>query len=308
MIAITGAGGYIGSRLATALLGQPVRALVRQRVGWLPDAIQAEVDVASDSATLAEDFTGASAVVHLAGHNEVVAAVDPDRALAETVLASRRVADAAAAAGVRRLVYVSTVHVYGARIVDGAELDEEIPAEPRSTYAIARLASEHLLAQAAAAGVAVTVLRLTNAVGAPAHVDVNRWTLVASDLCRQAATEGSLTLRSSGEQWRDFVSLDDVCRILAACCQPGGPPPGTYNLGSGHSLTVLQLARLVQDAFEARTGQRPPLHAPAHAGPRPDPWCIRVERLAKHGLTAESPLRDSIGELVAFCLEHRSQL
>ncbi len=59
------------------------------------------------------------------------------------MLATERLVEAIAAAGVRRLVYMSTMHVYGERIQGGAVLTEDMRPEPRATYAIARLASEH---------------------------------------------------------------------------------------------------------------------------------------------------------------------
>ena len=161
---------------------------------------------------------GAGAVVHLAGEDEVTAAREPERALGGTLLAAQRLAAACRAAAVPRLVYLSTVHVYGARMTPGAVLDEQLRAEPRSAYAISRLACEHALAAALAPDTELVVLRLTNSVGAPADAAVDRWSLVVNDLAREGAREGTLTLRSDGSQWRDFVALTDVCATITAAC------------------------------------------------------------------------------------------
>ena len=80
----------------------------------------------------------------------------------------------------------------------GAVLDEHLRAEPRSAYAISRLACEHALAAALGPDTELVVLRLTNSVGAPADAAVDRWSLVANDLARQGARDGTLTLRSHG--------------------------------------------------------------------------------------------------------------
>ena len=95
--------------------------------------------------------------------------------------------EAVADSAVKRLVYMSTVHVYGERMTGGATLTEDMRPEPRAPYAIARLASEHLAAALSRKGIEVVVLRLTNSMGAPAHPAVDRWTLVANDLCRQGS-------------------------------------------------------------------------------------------------------------------------
>ena len=299
-LAVTGAGGYLGSRLVAELAqsGPPARALVRAPVPWLATTDQRVVDLLDAEGEVAGALAGCRAVVHLAGHNEVVAARDPDRALAETIVAARHVTDAAAAAGLDRVVFVSTVHVYGAALAPSARIDEEVPPAPRGAYAIARLAAEHLVA----AGPEPVVLRLTNAVGAPAHPDVDRWTLVAAELCRSAVDTGVLGLRSSGQQWRDFIGLTDVVRAVGWATSPRDLPSGTYNLASGHPTTVRALAELIQDRVEARTGTRPTLTAPAPTEPDPEAYCIDPGRLASAGFTAEQDLADAIDEIIELCM------
>lgn len=287
-VAVTGAAGYLGGRLV-AHLGKQHHAV--------------PLDHAED-AELKEGCAEADAVIHLAGPNEIVAAQDPERALVETVATTWRTARAAAEAGVRRFVYVSTVHVYGPP-ADGAVLDEQTVPAPRGAYPISRLASEHA---AASHDLDLVVFRLTNAVGAPASPAVRRWTLLANDLCRQGAITGALQLRSDGTQWRDFVPMADVFAILAAALDVTAVPAGTYNLGSGTPMTVRGLAELVQDAFESLTGTRPPLHAPeAVDGPR-DPYHVSVQRLADLGLRADGDLRAAVLETARFCLDHRNEL
>jgi UDP-glucose 4-epimerase len=245
--------------------------------------------------------------VHLAGANEVEASRDPDGALAGTVAATRRVAVAVAAVGVPRLVYVSTVHVYGAALAEDAEISEATVPAPRHPYAISRLASEHTAA-AAVAGDALVVFRLTNAVGAPAAPRVDRWSLLVNDLCRQAVNVGTVTLKSAGDQWRDFIPATDAISAIASAAEAGRVPAGTYNLGSGRPRTVRDVAMLVQDAFEARTGERPPLIAPDPSGPAPRPYRVDIGRLAAQGLAPKSDLPVAIDETAAFCLEHRAAL
>jgi UDP-glucose 4-epimerase len=261
-----------------------------------------------DPDELAAACRGAETIVHLAGEDELLAARDPSAALGSTVVATERLGEACRAAAVRRLVYLSTVHVYGARMQPGVTLTEDMRAEPRSAYAISRLASEHVAHSLAEGAFELVILRLTNSVGAPAHPSVERWSLVANDLARQGALEGRLALHSSGVQWRDFVPLDDVCDAIATACRPDGLPSGTYNLGSGRPTTVLALAHLVQDAFEAVTGSRPPLDAPDPPADPPGAYHVSVDRLEAHGLSSRSPLAGALRETVCFCVEHRGEL
>jgi len=311
-VLVTGAAGYVGGRLIGTLreAGREVHAVVREPAARL-DVAQTVCDLAVDPVELlVSACEGAEVIIHLAGENEVVASREPAAALAATVVATERLVEAAAQTGVKRLVYVSTVHVYGSRIREGATLTEDMRPEPRSSYAIARLASEHLAAMLTAASSELVVLRLSNAVGAPDHPTVDRWTLVANDLCRQGARLGRLELRSSGVQWRDFIALSDVVAILTAASRIEEPvvPPGTYNMGTGNPVTIRALAEMIQDAFERCSGRRPELHAPDPGPERPAPHRVCVQRAAEHGLRASRPLSAAVEETVRFCLEHREEL
>lgn len=312
-VLVTGAGGYVGSGLVDVLAhsGWEVRALGRERADHL-DVAQVVVDLARDPEAVVAACEGIDVVVHLAGDNEVVAARDPAFALGGTVLATERLAEAVAASEVKRLVYMSTIHVYGGRMRGGATITEDMRPEPRAPYAVARLASEHLVAGLEPAGVQVVSLRLTNSLGAPAHPSVDRWTLVANDLCRQGALDGRLELRSSGSQSRDFIALPDVHAAVSAACGLGGSAlvPGTYNLGSGTTMTVRDLAGLVQDAFERVTGTRPELSAPAlePEAERPQPYAVSVERAAGQGFRATMAVAEAVEDTVRFCVEHRDAL
>jgi UDP-glucose 4-epimerase len=310
-VLVTGAGGYIGSGLVETLQagGWEVRALVRREAPHLKvEQVVAPLD--RESGAVADAFREVDTVVHLAGENEVVAARAPAASLASTVLATEHVVEEAAAAGIKRLVYMSTVHVYGERMTDGATLVEDLRPEPRATYAISRLASEHVAKSLGDCGADVVVLRLTNSVGAPAVPEIERWTLVTNDLCRQGATAGRLELHSSGVQWRDFVALEDVRAVIAAACEFQEPrlPTGTYNLASGRPLTVRGLAELVRDTFERVDGGRPELVAPDPGAERPEPYHVSTARLAALGLRNETPIETAVEETVRFCIENREAL
>lgn len=121
LIAITGATGFVGSRVA-ALAGQPVRALTRR-----PRAAQAGIEWVvgdlDDGAALARLCAGASAVIHIAG---VVNAADAAGFRSGNVSGTGNVLAAAAGAGVTRFVQVSSLaarepglSLYGASKAEG---------------------------------------------------------------------------------------------------------------------------------------------------------------------------------------------
>lgn len=301
---MTGAAGYLGGRVATAL-GAAARAVVRTAVPWLPQRQQVECDLLAPPGELVPVLEGAGAVVHLAGHNEVIAAADPVRAIDETVAMARNVLEAARAAGIGRIVYVSTVHVYGEQLRPGARLHEDLDAAPVSPYARARHRCEDLFRSDD--HVDAVVLRLTNAVGAAADPSVDRWTLVASDLCRSAVLDRTMVLRSTGQQWRDFIALEDACRLVIATVE-APVPAGVYNLAAGRSATVRSLAELIRDRVELACGWRPELHAPEPRGEPGEPYVVVPDRLAGHGLRAELSLEDGVDDIIDHCRKHHAVL
>jgi UDP-glucose 4-epimerase len=302
-VLVTGAGGYIGQRITRRLAehGVDVRALVRTPVPW-PDGVDEMVgDLVRDPDVARAAALGVDAVVHLAGANEVAAAEDPEGSTAATVLAAERIA----ASGAPRVIYLSTIHVCGAGLREGAVISETSDAAPVHPYAAARFACEQVFGQS---GVPSLIFRLTNGVGAPSRPDVQRWSLVANELCREGAIAGRLTLRTSGVQWRDFVALADVESIVQALVEPSAFQPGLCNLGSGHSVTVRHLAEMIQDSFEAYGLPRPELHAPEPPSELPGPYRVDVGHLATLGVSADTPLRAAIDETVQFCVAHRQAL
>jgi UDP-glucose 4-epimerase len=311
-VLITGAAGYVGSRLAERLLtgGTEVTAVVRKLVPFLDGCTQVVADLTA-STELERIFSGHVAVVHLAGANEAVSRSDPEHAIGEAVSATWRVAGAAVAAGIPRVVYLSTAHVYGAAAHPGAVLTEQTVPEPRSAYSIARLACEHIAVEQCAqpdSATSVVCFRVTNAVGAPHDPAVDRWSLVANDLCRQAAIDGSMTLLSSGLQWRDFLHLEDVCLAVVFALGPMGLPRGTYNLASGVPLQVRELAVIVQAAYRALTGYEPALNIPPGGPVASEPHRYSTDALSEAGFVASKSVRSAVDETAQFCLEHRAEL
>jgi UDP-glucose 4-epimerase len=309
-VLVTGAGGYLGGRIVRALAVRPdcqVRAGVRRHVPWIEPVEQVIVIPDDELPNLVTTISGTDALIHLAVPNEIAMSSRPDKELASALSGARRIAEACRRAGVSRIVYASTVHVYGAAMTPGAELTEEVLPAPRDHYAIARLASEYIISAAAQSEVEVVILRLTNVVGAPADPAIARWSLLANDLCRQASTYGVLRLRTHGMQCRDFLSMADACRLVEAAT--GLPvegvapvPPSTYNGGSGRSMTVRDLAGLVQDAWERRSGRRPPLIAPDPPATIPALWRLSIGRLRSLGFEPSSTIDSALDETVCCCL------
>jgi nucleoside-diphosphate-sugar epimerase len=303
---ITGAAGHIGRRLVRRFTtdGIVVRALVRTPTGGWPDGVHELVgDLArgKDLARVAAE--GVDVVVHLAGASEAAIRRQPETSKAESVAAAAAVAKSGAA----RLLYLSTVHVYGSALAPGAVVSELTAPQPLSDYAQARKLCEDVLRES---GQPTVVFRLTNGLGAPLQREQSGWDVVSNELCRSGVTQGCLTLRSPGTQWRDFVPLIDIEAVLSAMVRGQGPNDGLYNFGSGETITVRELAFEIQDSIERVVGTRPTLSIPP-AQAEDDlgaPYRMDVSQLAALELFTPTPRSEAIDGVVGECLRRRSEL
>ena len=161
MVLVTGANGFIGSALCVALqaAGIGVRRALREALPGVPDVFPiGEIGPGTDwSAALA----GIPCVVHLAARTHVLqeTAADP---LAEyrrvNVEGTRRLAQQAARAGVRRLVFLSSIKVNGESA--GRPITEDDPPHPEDAYGISKWEAEQALHRVSAeTGLEVVILR-----------------------------------------------------------------------------------------------------------------------------------------------------
>ncbi|KRT68794.1 MAG: nucleoside-diphosphate-sugar epimerase, UDP-glucose 4-epimerase [candidate division NC10 bacterium CSP1-5] len=260
-ILITGGLGYVGGRVTRHLAKvhglANLRVLSRrdlERVSPWAGSIEVVRGDLRDPAGLAKAVAGVYAVIHLAAPDEVMSRKDPEEALEVTGQGTHRLLQASLEAGVRRFLYFSTFHVYGpwAR----GRITEETATRPVHPYAIThRLAEDYVNWFRHEHGLETLVLRLSNAVGYASDPFVDRWTLVFNDLCRQAVLNGHLRLRSDGSQLRDFITLTDVARAVEHCLDLPDWGDGLLNLGSGRTLSVLELAEAVAAAYAELRGK-----------------------------------------------------
>lgn len=305
-VLVTGGLGYLGGRISAYLAAQSglsvrIGTSRPSAVSSVPGAQIVPCDVLSDE-SLSTACAGVEAIIHLAALNEIDSQTNPQGALRVTTGGTISLVKAARAAGVRRVIYFSTAHVYGAPLA--GQITEETLPRPVHPYAITHRAAEDFVLAARSQDMDGIVLRLSNAVGAPHDPGVNRWTLLVNDLCRQAVTTRRMVMRSSGLQYRDFICMSDVCRAAAhmlgsAATRPAG---GIYNVGAGVSRTVKDMAVLVGERCREVLGFLPQIIRPeedttdtAHT------LNYACDKLLQTGFNYKGRLEDEIDDTVRLC-------
>jgi UDP-glucose 4-epimerase len=161
-VLITGADGFIGRALVTSLAAQGIDHVgaVRTRRAESSRSALALGDFAA--ADWADAVRGVGTIVHLAGRAHVLRGDhDPTPHIVANVHVTRRLMDAARRAGVRRVVFASTIKVYGENTRPGHPFASGDPAWPRDAYAKSKAEAEQVIAHACADGAMdCVVLRL----------------------------------------------------------------------------------------------------------------------------------------------------
>lgn len=254
---VTGGAGFIGSHLTQALLdrGDSVIALDNLSTGT-----RANLEpVAShpgfrfvhgsvlDGLAVDELTAQADVVVHLAAAVGVKLVVEqPLRSLTTNIRGSEIVIEAAHR--YRRTVMVaSTSEIYGRNAHGPLHEDADrilgSPAVARWSYSTAK-AVEEILANAyhRERGLGTVVVRLFNTTGPRQS---GAYGMVVPRLIGQAVRNEPLTVYGSGRQTRCFLhvadAVDAILRLLADPAALGG----TYNVGSGEEISILELAQAV---------------------------------------------------------------
>ena len=245
-VLITGGAGFIGSHLVRHFASQAqVTVLDDLRSGYAHnlDGVACRFVRGSilDASALREAMTGAEEVYHLAAMISVPESVAKPAECAElNTEGTRRVLDAAVAAGVRKVVLASSAAIYG----DNPTVPkfESMSPEPKSPYAETKLAGEHLLeAYRQAHGLGTTSLRFFNVFG-PRQDPRSAYAAAVPIFIAKALRDEPIGIHGDGGQTRDFVHVADIVGALAYA-GASADMAGTYNVGYGRSQSILGLAQ-----------------------------------------------------------------
>jgi UDP-glucose 4-epimerase len=252
---ITGGAGFIGSTLAGELVAANDVTLFDN---FSRDALSSTPLVGHPRVTVVRgDILDPVALrTHIAGHTHVVhcaaiAGIDtvsrsPVTTMRVNMIGSANVLEAAhAAGGVRRVVCFSTSEIYGRRAFRVGESDDAVMGavgEPRWTYAVSKLAEEHLaFAYHSEFGLPVTVVRPFNVYG-PGQVGEG----ALRNFVQRALRNEPITIHGDGSQIRAWCYIDDMVRSVLLALELDGAVGRSFNIGNVRAVsTMASLAETV---------------------------------------------------------------
>ena len=243
-------------------------------------------------------------VVHAAGINALECSKDPVRALEYNGLYTSRLVDAAICNKVKKFFYLSTAHVY-ADILKG-NITENSCALNLHPYSTSHLAGENSLLYAISKNkIFGSVIRLSNGYGAPIYVNSNCWGLFVNDLCRQSMVDRKLVINTTGEQLKDFVPINFICSVFLKLINLNNLDlPNIVNLGSGITLSLLDMAKFIQSRCAAKYNYSPEIILGNHYAPVSS-FNYKSMRLFELGCTFKPDYAIfELDNLLDFCKHH----
>jgi nucleoside-diphosphate-sugar epimerase len=238
-ILVTGARGFVGSALVTHWRQRPSNLTSRlvlpsQRVGL--------------GASFSRDLDGVDVVVHLAARVHIMAdgALDPlGEYRSVNVDGTRVLAMQAAAAGVKRFVYVSSVKVNGEATIDGRPFLETDDPAPQDAYGVSKWEAEQCLnALATTGGMEIVVIRPPLVYGPGVKANF-------SQLMKAVGRSLPLPFGAINNQ-RSLVSIENLVDFIVNCATHQAAANQTFFVSDGCDLSTAELVRELARAMGVR--------------------------------------------------------
>lgn len=267
-VVVVGGSGYLGTVLCARLRAgydarvESLDALVH---GEQPTVCGVPVSIGDcrTRSVVEHVLRGADVAIFMATRNVRLSLRDPWTVAETNVAGALTCAQAAAAAGVGRYVYVSSSEALGDAIFD--PMAEDHPTHPTTVYGATKLAGEHITtAVALQTGLRATIVRPFNAYGGDwMHAEGDAGEVIPRWIHRALRGE-ALTIHGDGTAARDFTHVEDVADGIARATECDAlVGTGPLHLASGRAVTMLELAGMVR----AATGcDVPVVHTEARPG------------------------------------------
>ncbi|MBX3611678.1 MAG: SDR family oxidoreductase [Hydrogenophaga sp.] len=247
-VLVTGGSGMVGSALASALTSRQTLTVVSAsrrsgRVRNTHTAPMAELACRADHGAL---LSGIDTLYHLAARVHIMddPAADPLTAFREVNTAGTlNLAHQAAAAGVRRFVFVSSIKVNGEATEPGHPFHHDDPPAPQDPYGISKREGEDGLREiAAATGMEVVIVRPPLVYGPGVKANF-------AAMMRAVQRGLPLPLGAVTHNRRSLVALDNLVDLLITCIDHPAAANQTFLVSDGEDLSTAGLLRRLGQAM-----------------------------------------------------------
>jgi nucleoside-diphosphate-sugar epimerase len=246
-VLITGASGFVGSRLVSVLASKTsfeLYAAARRDISHCPATVRTVEDFDSE-AKVAPLVEGMDVIVHAAARVHVMddKSADPLGAFRKVnVEGTLNLARAAASAGVKRFIFISSIKVNGEGTPKGTPYTADSTPAPMDAYGVSKLEAEQALKKLAlATNMEVVIIRpvLVYGPGVKANfLNMMRWIVKGIPL-----PFGAIHNR------RSLVFIDNLVDLVRVCIAHPAAANQTFLVSDGEDISTTQLLRKMATAL-----------------------------------------------------------
>jgi UDP-glucose 4-epimerase len=297
MILVTGAAGFVGNSVVEGLDQKTIttdRVTPKNKDGHLHLNANLASEAGVDELTNWAKREGLtiSQVIHVAGVTPW--STDPD--FSDDIKMAKTIAKLCNAFDVESLFYFSGWVVYDPEQPN--PWTEETPTKPTSEYGKSKLAVEMYLANNLKKTKLVN-LRLTSLYG-PGQKSPG----LITNLVRDALADNSMNLEAKQTK-RDYLFIDDFVQTIKALVQQKYAHNTTFNIGTGESTSVYEVARVIASVCKELTGNDVSIRlAPILHESEPRDNKMAIQRAQGLGLLKDkTPLFEGIKQYVKWAID-----
>jgi nucleoside-diphosphate-sugar epimerase len=249
-VLVTGASGFVGSALCRHFIacGFDVVGTVRSLPATLVPGVDYLIvgELGTDTAWSDKVFTGVKIIVHCAARVHVMNdyAKDPLMEFRRVnTLGTENLAQVAAHAGVKRLIFLSSIKVNGENSLSDTPIDETSPTNPQGHYGISKMEAEKALRRIAAeTELEVVILRLPMVYGPGVKGNFLRLLKIVDS--------GIPLPFSLVNNQRSLIYLNNLTGAITACLTKSAAVGKTYMVSDGENISTPQLITQIAYALE----------------------------------------------------------
>lgn len=267
-IVVTGASGYIGSRLCLYLAekGHEITAVCSsktpQKVGWTELISQFIIgDIREESTLKSIASVHAEAIIHLISLDHHDSEKAPNLVSEVNVQPTWNLLNLCLAEyPVKKFIYFSTIHVYGKN--QKGLVFENQKVTPFNAYGLTHALSEEICNYYHRKTATDCInIRLSNSYGEPVFHNAKCWSLIVNDLSKSAFLDKKIVLKGDGKATRDFIHFSDICKGVASLIESESTigDENTFHFSSSQSIRMLDVAIEVKEVYKKKYGIEIPI-------------------------------------------------
>lgn len=254
-ILVTGGAGFVGSRLVRRLVSEGVRPTILDDffTGKLENlrGLEGEYELVRGSVTDRPLINALIAqhdiIFHLAARNIIASTKNPYEDFETNIGGTLNVLLAARESQPERVIYTSSVSIYGnPRYLP---INEDDPISLLTPYAVSKYSGEgYCRAFYESYSVPVVVVRYSNVYG-PGQDPTNPYCGVVSKFMQKASEGEAPVIHGDGQQTRDFTFIADAIDATVTASLSAKADGEVFNVGSGIETNINVLAQMVLDLY-----------------------------------------------------------